>query len=201
VLLFVGLSTSIVASTDTVQADSLSQEKKLSRATRERIGTVTSVPETSVTSASCTDKRVLLFGLLLETNARLERQLGAAMEQAVGLPLAWFEVLLRVQRSANGFLSMSELASQTVYSSGGTTRLVDRIERAGYIERFACPSDRRSIHVRLTQAGDVVLAKALEAHAGHLDSYVTSKLTAAERDSLETALRKLNGGPPSCASS
>ncbi len=183
-----------------MQADSLKTEKVGGQASEGWIGTVTSMPEATVTPASCTDQRVLLFGLLLETNARLERQLGAALEQAVGLPLAWFEVLLRVQRSEGGFLSMSELASQTVYSSGGTTRLVDRIEKDGYLERFACPSDRRSVHVRLTGAGALVLAEALEAHAVHLESYVTSKLSDEERENLETALRKLNGGPPACAS-
>jgi DNA-binding MarR family transcriptional regulator len=165
------------------------------------IGTVTPMPELQASPATSEDERVLLFGLLMETNARLERQLGAALEQAIGLPLAWFEVLLRVQRAERGFLSMSELADMTVYSSGGTTRLVDRIEREGLVERFACPSDRRSVHVRTTADGDRVLAEALEVHAGHLDLLVTSKLTDDERTSLEAALRKLNGGPPSCAAS
>ncbi|HUD69174.1 MAG TPA: MarR family transcriptional regulator [Acidimicrobiales bacterium] len=159
------------------------------------------MPQSPTTPASGADQRVLLFGLLMETNARLERQLGAAMERAIGLPLAWFEVLVRVQRAERGFLSMSELAGQTVYSSGGTTRLVDRIEREGLVERFACPSDRRSVHVRITEAGELVLAEALKVHAGHLDTYVTSKLSDEEREILETALRKLNGGPPSCAAS
>lgn len=144
------------------------------------------------------DGRVALFGLLLETNARLERQLGAALEQSIGLPLAWFEVLLRVDRAPNEFLSMSELASQSVYSSGGTTRLVDRIAARGLIERFACPNDRRSVHVRLTAEGASTLAQATELHAGHLDTYLTSKLDPSEREALESALRKLNGGGPAC---
>lgn len=146
------------------------------------------------------DRRVALFGLLLETNARLERQLGAALEGAMGLPLAWFEVLLRVDRAEGGFLSMSELASQTVYSSGGTTRLVDRIAAQGLIERGQCPNDRRGVNVRLTEAGHRTLAQALDVHAGHLDTFVTSKLTSDERDALEAALHKLNGGPPACSS-
>jgi DNA-binding MarR family transcriptional regulator len=158
-------------------------------------------PETGVPIACpSNDRRVALFGLLLETNARLERQLGAALEAAMGLPLAWFEVLLRVDRSEGGFLSMSELASQTVYSSGGTTRLVDRIEAQGLVERGQCPSDRRGVNVRLTEAGRRTLSQALDVHAGHLDTYVTSKLTPGERDALESALHKLNGGPPACAS-
>jgi MarR family transcriptional regulator, 2-MHQ and catechol-resistance regulon repressor len=152
------------------------------------------------TACPSNDRRVALFGLLLETNARLERQLGAALEEAMGLPLSWFEVLLRVDRADGGFLSMSELASQTVYSTGGTTRLIDRIEVKGLVERGTCPSDRRGVNVRLTEAGSRTLAQALELHAGHLDTYVTSKLTEAERDALESSLLKLNGGPPACQS-
>lgn len=157
--------------------------------------------ETAATTGACptNDPRVTLFGLLLETNARLERQLGSALEAALDLPLAWFEVLLRVGRSEDGFLSMSALAAETVYSSGGTTRLVDRIVAKGLVERLGCPSDRRSVHVRLTEEGRAILFRALEVHAANLDTFVTSKLTDDELGALESALRKLNGGPPACA--
>jgi len=162
---------------------------------------VTTVAKTSELRAVCpsTDERVLLFGLLLETNARLERLLGASLEDAIGLPLPWFEVLLRIHRSEGGYLSMSSLATQTVYSSGGTTRLIDRIEAQGLVERIACPSDRRAVHVKLTERGEQTLTKAIEVHVGHLDQFVTSKLTASEREGLQVALEKLNGGPPACA--
>jgi DNA-binding MarR family transcriptional regulator len=162
---------------------------------------VSAVPRTTNVVAACpsADGRLVLFGLLLETNARLERQLGAALEDSIGLPLPWFEVLLRVKRADGGYLSMSSLAAQTVYSSGGTTRLIDRIEAQGLVERAACPSDRRSVHVRLTASGEETLAKAIEVHVEHLDEFVHSKLSAAEQEGLESALRKLNGGPPACA--
>lgn len=163
---------------------------------------MSAVSRTTNLGGACpsTDERLVLFGLLLETNARLERQLGAALEDAMGLPLPWFEVLLRVKRADGGFLSMSSLATQTVYSSGGTTRLIDRIEAQGLVERGACPSDRRSVHVRLTARGEETLQRAIAVHVEHLDAYVHSKLTGEEREALESALRKLNGGPPACAS-
>jgi MarR family transcriptional regulator, 2-MHQ and catechol-resistance regulon repressor len=164
---------------------------------------VSAVPRTTNVGSACpsTDDRLVLFGLLLETNARLERQLGAALEDAIGLPLPWFEVLLRVKRADGGFLSMSSLATQTVYSSGGTTRLIDRIEARGLVERGACPNDRRSVHVRLTERGEATLQQAIEVHVQHLDTFVNSKLSVTERDALESSLRKLNGGPPDCAAS
>jgi MarR family transcriptional regulator, 2-MHQ and catechol-resistance regulon repressor len=169
----------------------------------DRVATVSAVPNQTASPATCTagDDRIVLFGLLLETNARLQRQLGAALEEAIGLPLPFLEVLIRVDRSEDGYLSMSELATQTVYSSGGTTRLVDRIEAQGLVERKACPNDRRAVHVRLTKSGEVTLARGLEVHAEHVEQYVSSKLTDKERHGLEVALRKLNEGPPVCARS
>jgi MarR family transcriptional regulator, 2-MHQ and catechol-resistance regulon repressor len=161
---------------------------------------VSAVPRTTdVGTCPSADHRLVLFGLLLETNARLERQLGAALEDAISLPLPWFEVLLRVKRAEGGYLSMSSLAAQTVYSSGGTTRLIDRIEAQGLVERVACPSDRRSVHVRLTERGEETLRRAIEVHVEHLDAFVHAKLTVKEREGLESTLRKLNGGPPACA--
>lgn len=144
------------------------------------------------------DERVALFGLLLETTARLERRLGAALEEEMGLPLAWFEVLLRLRQAKEGYLSMTEVANQTVHSSGGTTRLVDRIESKGLVARGACPKDRRGVHLRLTDEGARTLDRALELHAAHLDAILRSRLDTGERASLTATLEKLNGGGPAC---
>lgn len=139
-----------------------------------------------------TDERVRLFGLLLETNARLSRRLGAALEEECGLPLAWFEVLLQLRRSPEGRLRMREIAEGAVYSTGGTTRLVDRIEEAGLVTRQLCPNDRRAIHVAITDAGNARLDEALRAHVGHLETGMAERLSAPERATLTSLLEKLN---------
>ncbi len=149
-----------------------------------------------MTFAACPsgDERVRLFGLLLETNARLSRELGAALEEECNLPLPWFEVLLQLRRAPQGHLRMSEIADATVHSSGGTTRLIDRIESSGLVERRNCPSDRRAIHVGITPAGDAALDEALRAHVRHLEHSVSERLTRDERDELSSLLTKLNAG-------
>jgi DNA-binding MarR family transcriptional regulator len=138
------------------------------------------------------DERVRLFGLLSETNARLERDLGAALEESCDLPLPWFFVLLKLRRSPQGHLTMSEIADATVHSSGGTTRLVDRIVEAGYVERMSCPSDRRAIHVVITDAGNAILDAALVAHLQHLEHHLEERLSRDEREQLTDLLAKLN---------
>jgi DNA-binding MarR family transcriptional regulator len=69
-------------------------------------------------------------------------------------PLSWFEVLWAVKQSPDGRPRMSELAEWLTLSRGGITKLVDRLEDAGYIERVHCSEDRRSLQAELTDAGD-----------------------------------------------
>jgi DNA-binding MarR family transcriptional regulator len=147
----------------------------------------------SITSACPSgDEKVMLFGLLFETNARLSRSLGAQLEEACDLPLPWFDVMLQIRRTAEGRLKMTQIADATVHSTGGTTRLVDRIESAGYVVRMNCPNDRRAIHVAMTESGNAKLDEALEAHLGHLQTQMANRLSAQERATLAELLRKLN---------
>ena len=138
------------------------------------------------------DEKVKLFGLLLETNARLSRSLGLELEAECDLPLAWFDVLLQLRRSPDGRLKMTEIAEAIVHSSGGTTRLVDRIQEAGLVERQSCPSDRRAIHVAITDAGNAKLDEALAVHLEYLDESLAKHLNEQERVTLTALLTKLN---------
>jgi DNA-binding MarR family transcriptional regulator len=68
-------------------------------------------------------------------------------------PLSWFELMWAVKTSPEGRPRMSELAEWLTLSRGGITKLVDRLEDAGYLERVSCSTDRRSLHAELTPAG------------------------------------------------
>lgn len=132
-----------------------------------------------------------LMGLLVETHARLARILGDEMEESCGLPLAWYEPMVRLRRSPGGFLTMTRLASEVALTSGGITRLVDRLVEAGYVERRNCPTDRRSVYVSLTPAGVAKVDEATPAHLAGLDRHLLEPLDASDRAALGIALRKL----------
>ena len=138
------------------------------------------------------DEKVVLFGLLLETNARLSRDLGTALESSCELPLAWFEVLLQLRQAPEGRLKMNQMAEAIFHSTGGTTRLVDRLEGAAFVRREHCPSDRRAIYVAITEAGNTKLDEALGVHLSYLDDHLGARLTNTERLSLALLLNKLN---------
>ncbi|MGC1419054.1 MAG: MarR family transcriptional regulator [Acidimicrobiales bacterium] len=148
----------------------------------------------SVLPSSCPsgDERVKLFGLLLETNARLSRSLGAQLEAECDLPLAWFEVLVQLRQSPDGRLKMNEIADAIVHSTGGTTRLIDRMEEAGLVQRQLCPTDRRAIHVAITDLGNAKLDSAFDVHLDYLEVNLTSRLCEEERHALAGLLTKLN---------
>lgn len=130
------------------------------------------------------------FGRLAETSAGLERRLGRSLEQHCEIPHSWFEVLVRISRTDGGLVSMGALAEQLVLTSGGVTRLVDRMSETGYVERLPCPSDRRVNYVALTDAGRAKLDEALEVHRGNLrEAFAT--LGDAEVATLDILLDRL----------
>jgi DNA-binding MarR family transcriptional regulator len=138
------------------------------------------------------DEKVMLFGLMLETNARLTKELGSALETSCQLPLAWFEVLLQLRQTSDGRLKMSQVADAIVHSTGGTTRLIDRLEEATFVRREHCPSDRRSIFVAITDEGNAKLDEALGVHLEYLNENMGVRLNPSERETLAELLSKLN---------
>lgn len=139
------------------------------------------------------DERIVLMGLLIETHAKLTRSLGDELETALGLPFTWFIVLVHLGRSEQGRLTMSQLGTEIALTSGGITRLVDRMTEARLVERQVCPSDRRATYVAMTPDGEAMLAKATEEHLRGLDRHLFEPLNGDDRAALERALRKLQG--------
>lgn len=143
-----------------------------------------------MTTALPDDALISTFGRLLEVQGRLERRLGADLEARFGLPHAWFEVLVRLARSEGGQLTMSGLADQVALTTGGITRLVDRMAAAGLVERRPCATDRRVAYAGLTAAGRERLDEAAVAHAANLRT-VFAGFSADEHATLDALLDRL----------
>jgi DNA-binding MarR family transcriptional regulator len=140
------------------------------------------------------DALITTFGRLIEVQSRLERQLGADLESRCNLPHAWFEVLVRLGRSDGGQLTMGSLAEQVSLTTGGVTRLIDRMEAAGYVRRVPCATDRRVSYATLTDAGRVKLDGAAPVHAANLRS-VFAAFSDEERQTLDALLDRLRTVP------
>lgn len=137
------------------------------------------------------DERIRLMGLIVRTHRRLTESLGRELEQSVGIPLVFFDVLIHVGAAPEGRLTMSTLSSDVALTTGGVTRLVDRMVEAGLVARQNCPSDRRSIHVVLTPEGRAVLERAVAQHVDSIDRHLMSHLNSGDRAAMEVALSKV----------
>jgi len=137
------------------------------------------------------DERIQLMGLIVRTHKRLTDSLGRELEQSVGIPLVFFDVLIHVGGAPDGRLTMSRLSADVALTTGGVTRLVDRMVDAGLVARQNCPNDRRSVHVVLTPEGRAVLGRAVAAHVDGIDRHLVAHLDASDRAALAAALTKV----------
>ncbi len=137
------------------------------------------------------DARITTFGRLVEAYAFLTKTLDDEMEAAVGIPLLWYGVLLHLGRSPNGIRPISELIAATAFTGGGVTRLVDRIEQAGYVERRACPNDRRVTFVGLTERGRELLERASAVHVRGIQEHLVNMVGATDLERLDAILAKV----------
>jgi DNA-binding MarR family transcriptional regulator len=138
-----------------------------------------------------TDDRLTLVGLLMESTTALRSQLDRRLAHDAGMPLQWFELLLRLARSPGNHLRMSDLAAQTSLTPSGLTRAIDRLEGAGLVERTPCPSDRRGSYAALTREGLVRITAAVGPHLVHVEDHLTGNLSQAEQAQLTALLRKV----------
>ena len=137
------------------------------------------------------DERLHLMGLIVRSHRLLTDRLGRELEEEVGIPLVFFDVLINVGAAPEGRLTMSRLSTDIALTTGGVTRLVDRMVEAGLVERQNCPNDRRSIHVILTPEGRDVLNRAIAAHIEGIDRHVMAQLSDKDRAALATSLTKI----------
>ena len=101
---------------------------------------------------------------LLRVHAALVKELDVALVAEHDLPLSSYEVLITLQAAPERRCRMAELADRVLLSRSGTTRLVDRLEREGLLERDNCTSDGRGTYAVLTDAGAELLARARPTH-------------------------------------
>jgi DNA-binding MarR family transcriptional regulator len=103
---------------------------------------------------------------LLRIHSALVKALDAELLAAHSLPLTSYEVLINLQAAPGRRRRMAELADGVLLSRSGMTRLVDRLEREGLLERDACTDDGRGTFAVLTDKGEVLLDEARRTHLG-----------------------------------
>jgi DNA-binding MarR family transcriptional regulator len=141
---------------------------------------------------SASEARFNAWRAVVTSHAAVTDRIQTALAASDLPPLSWFELLSAVKRSPTGRPRMSELADWLTLSRGGITKLVDRLQGAGYLERVSCAGDRRALQAELTPAGAELLEEMQLVYEAELERYL-STLSAEEAELIAAALRKVTG--------
>lgn len=125
----------------------------------------------------------------LSVHNRIWEKLDAEMQAECGFGLPVYELLLTLEE--RGELRMTELAAALRYSSGGLTRLADKLEQQGLIQRIRCETDGRGFQVRLTAAGQAKLKRVHVFHLKGVREQFLGRLSDAEQQALADIWAKL----------
>ena len=115
----------------------------------------------------------------------------AALKQAGLPPLAWYDVLLELERASETGLRPYELERALLLAQYNLSRLLDRIEREGLIERTPCPEDGRGHVVRISAGGRSMRKAMWPIYAQAIQSAVGEHLSRAQADALDGLLGRL----------
>jgi DNA-binding MarR family transcriptional regulator len=135
-----------------------------------------------------------VFGRLSDAAERVTRDHMDPLFAESGLQRGELDVLATLRRSGEPYmLSPTRLYEALMISSGGMTNRLDRLERAGLVERRPDPNDRRGKLIVLTKAGRLLVDETIGRHVAN-EKRLLSVLTPAEQEKLNALLKKLIAG-------
>src|SRR3954453_21626646 len=131
------------------------------------------------------------WGALLKVHATLVPRLDRELQDAHGLPLTWYDVLLELNSAPERRLTMGQLGSVAAVSRSRVSRIVDELVGAGLVAREPNPDDGRSAFAALTPAGRAALRKAAPTYVAAVHREFADHLTAREAEVVARPLRKV----------
>ena len=131
------------------------------------------------------------FGNLLAAHATLTRELSASLVASHGLTINDYGTLLLLSRADEYGMRRIDLANQLQLSPSGITRLLDRLEDQGLVEKGECKTDARVSYALLTDAGRAKLREAAPGHVDDIQQRLAAVLSDEEMATLSELLNRL----------
>lgn len=125
---------------------------------------------------------------LLRLSRRVLREIDARLDAEQRIGVNDFDVLITLDNAPDRRLRMTDLAKAVMFSSGGLTRLVGRLENRGLLQRIPDPNDARSYYAALTEDGSQLLCEARVTHDAVIEALLSGKLKEGELRSLARVL-------------
>ena len=131
---------------------------------------------------------------LITAYGTLSAKMCTVLDDAYRVSLPEFEALLWIDRSGDEPISAIDLTDRLLLTQSGATRLVGRLERAGYVTRTASSADARRKDIALTDRGRSAITDMRKIHAAQIRDLIGEHLSDREIDQLTELLRKLVPG-------
>ncbi|NQV06261.1 MarR family transcriptional regulator [bacterium] len=128
---------------------------------------------------------------LITAFTRVNGVLADEMDAETEVSLERYGILLMLSQAKDAAMRPSDLADGLRLSRSGTTRLIDRLEREGLVERRSCDTDGRGSLVALTPEGEGIFRTAGRVHLRGIDKHLGAHLTGEDMAQLRRILTKL----------
>jgi DNA-binding MarR family transcriptional regulator len=139
---------------------------------------------------------VRAFVALVRAHSAAIRQLNAQLTRDHGLTINDYEVLLRLARADDRRMRRVDLANEVLLTASGITRLLDGLERSGFVERGSCDTDRRVVYAVLTETGREKLRMASKTHVAQIEELFAARLEEPEQATFAGLLERMAAEGP-----
>jgi DNA-binding MarR family transcriptional regulator len=130
----------------------------------------------------------------LRSHSALTRELSVQLQREHGLTLNDYEVLLHLAGAEGAMMRRVDLAESVLLTASGITRLLDGLERAGFVCKETCQSDARVSYAKLTDDGLAKLRAASKTHLRGVEELFLSRYSEGELATLAELLSRLPNG-------
>jgi DNA-binding MarR family transcriptional regulator len=136
---------------------------------------------------------LLAFARLLRAYTTLTRELNAQLIAEHGLTINDYEVLLRLARADERRMRRVDLANEVLLSPSGVTRMLDRLQEAGLVDKASCAGDARVTYAVLTEEGMAKLSEVSPGHVADVERVLGEQLDEEEIATLADLLDRFPG--------
>jgi DNA-binding MarR family transcriptional regulator len=127
----------------------------------------------------------------LRAHAAVTRELSARLEADHGLTMNDYDVMVQLYWAPERAMRRVDIARAVLLTASGITRLLDGLERNGWVEKQPCPSDARVSYAALTEAGVAKFEEARSTHLADVNELFEANFSEEERDTLASLLGRL----------
>jgi DNA-binding MarR family transcriptional regulator len=144
-----------------------------------------------MTQASAPPRQLESWIAFIRSHSAITRELSAQLQREHGLTLNDYEVLLVLSHSEHGMMRRVDLAETVLLTASGITRLLEGLERAGFVCKETCASDARVSYAKLTDEGRQKLSDAAVTHLRGIDELFLGRYSGSELATLAELLSRL----------